>query len=182
MKLAEALLVIKQKEAEVYALNRKRGSSKFQSYRKTDQGRGPVVTTPDVDVDETTNTINKLNSDIRKMRRLVSKANVETKIDWVVDEEQITLAEAIILIQQMRQDLYNFTDLSSAKTYSRVNDMGARALRDNSSDKFSFEEVFEVTYDTKKYSELADTLTRKVNKLEAVIQQTNWTVDIDWEE
>lgn len=181
MKIAEVLLLLSDKEKEMYTLINERKVASTISYKK-DEGVTSVER-PERSVDELTTMIEKLSKDIRKLRLEVSKANVNTVVEWQVDGERITLGEAINLIKQMRNTLPAVNALSQLKTNTRFVDPNPYYNRNsaNAVDR-SYEEITEPTFDTKIYKAKAEKLTREIRALESVIQTVNWAVDISWAE
>jgi len=155
MKLAEAILVRDDFIKDVRVWTERRFEGRYSSWKKGEIGEKVPVLIPEYSVDECDAIITKLNSDIRKIRQLISLANASNTINWLIDDKQITLAEAIILIEQMRVEKGNYDALASCKTHSRVNSMSGNRFGNGAND-FSFQENFEVTYDTKKYRNETD--------------------------
>lgn len=175
MKLAEALLLLPELEEELRDLQRLRRKVATVSY---DEARKEAtITQHDTTVDEVTEQIKEVSRKIRDLRLHISRINSTHTINWAEDGRQITLGEAVILIQQKRIELLHIEDLSETQTTSRIvapiDEMNGNMAKD-----WTYREITKANFDVKKYKRLVKSLKAEIMKLESIIQLTNWSIDI----
>lgn len=178
--LAEARLILANKEQELHDLFAKRKEARVNVYRKKDGQKELMHVPHEFTVDELTEKINKLQKEIRLLRLAVTKANIETLVDFLVDGKKITLQEAIYLIKQYREELPVLKEMGELKAKSEIVNPTARWGLQTATDS-SYEQVTEPTYDTKKYRQLATKTETLITKLEVAINKANYSTMVDIE-
>ena len=128
-------------------------------------------------VDELTKKIERLKKEIRKLRLHATIANVNTLVDFTIDEEKITLQEAIYLIKQYREEVPVLRKMGEMKTTSQIVD--PLRFSSNPNVDHSYEEVREPTFNTKNYRREAERLEKLITKLELAINKANLTTEVE---
>ncbi len=179
MTLAEARLVLDNKEGELQDVFNKRYECKTNEYMKKDGTKTLMHESHEFTVDKLTETIERLQKEIRKLRLITTQTNIETSVDFTVDDEQITLQEAIYLIKQYRSEHCVLKQAGELRTESHfVNPAQSRWPAQNTVDH-SFEKIIEPTFDTKKYRRMAEKLEILITKLEVAINQANYKTEVE---
>lgn len=184
MTLAEARLILDNKENELQEICAKRRECRTNTYRKKDGKKDLIHEAHEFSVDELTEKIEKLQKEIRILRLATAKANIETMVDFTVDGKKICLQEAIYLIKQYREELPVLKEMGELKAKSEIINAPVSMSRwmtqtpvvDN-----SYEQVIEPNYDTKKYRKLAEKTETLITKLEVAINKANYSTFVDIE-
>lgn len=178
--LAEARLILETKEKELRTLFDRREECKTNTYKKINGAKELTHEEHEFSVDDLSNQIETSKKEIRKLRLLTTVANVQAKVDFVVEDETITLQEAIYLIKQYRDELPYLEELGELKSFSEFIDPTLRFAQ-NAVDR-SYEQVTEPTFDTKLYRKKAQKIQKLITKLELAITKTNFTeyVEVDF--
>lgn len=161
--LAEAIPLMAQMEKTIYDLRMQINESATLHIEK---GETPE---PEQDVHELIDELHRVQNDLLKLRLLCAQANQNTLVDYY-DEfgNQLTLAEALLLVKQMREtlSLYKSLALRPAKPVR---------LRLSS-------DLFEVaSFDPSIFKKKARSLERKVNRLSAEIDRANFNTTIEYD-
>ena len=118
MKLAETLLLLPELVKTLSVLRDERESVSTITYDES-KGKDSIVS-HEKTVCDITDEINKVSGQIRTLKKLISKANIDYNISWEIDgSTEITLNEAITLIQQMQVGQNYLNSLARIKTTSR---------------------------------------------------------------
>lgn len=179
MTLAEVRLILDNKEQELRDVFSKRNEVQINTYKKTDSVKELTHSEHEFSVDDLTAKADTLQKEIRILRLLLAKHNVNTLVDFTMDGEKVSLQEAIYLVKQYRENLPHLKYMGELKTTSRLVDPGSRFIQ-QAVDR-SYEEVKEPTFDTKKYRETAKKIEVLITKLEIAINQANYNTTIDLE-
>ena len=97
------------------------------------------------------------------------------KVNFKIDNEEISLYEALLLIKQYRDKYEVCKKLGSSKVSSNL------SVPENSyrvSTDMSYEQIKEPTYDTKKYRTKSEKFEVLITKLEIAINQANYGNEI----
>jgi len=180
--LAEVKIILDDKEKELKDYIQKRNQSLTNTYKKVDEETKELLhESHEFSVDFLTETIVRLEKEIRKLRLILAQYNASTLVDFTVDNEQISLQEALYLIKQYRNSLPNLVSMGEYKTKSRLVDPTSRFSTASAVDR-SYTEVVEPTFDTKKFRELGKKTEFLIRKLEVAINQGNYStlVEVDF--
>lgn len=177
--LAEARLILDNKEAELKTLFQRRKDCRLNIYKKKDTSKELTHEEHEFTVDELTDKIETLKKDIRKLRLVTTRANIDSDVDFTVDGEKIKLQEAIYLIKQYRDELPVLKDMGEVKTTSTIVDPTPR-FGQSTVDR-SYEQLTEPTYNTKDYRKKAEKLEFLITKLEIAINQANYNTFVEIE-
>lgn len=180
MTITEARLFIDSKERDLKdtLANREKSSTNVS---KLANGKKELVHAPhEYNVDAMTALVAKLQCEIRKLRLLVTKANVDTILAGVTgtEAEPLTLQEGIYLIKQLREDALVMRRLGDMKEHRQVVDPLASRYGATTADR-SYEQVSEPTFNTRLYREREKSLDRYIHNLEMAITHANLTTFID---
>jgi len=180
--LAEVKIILDDKEKELKDYIQKRNQSLTNVYKKLEEDAKELLhEAHEFSVDFLTETIVRLEKEIRKLRLILAQSNASTIVDFTVDNEKISLQEALYLIKQYRNELPTLLSMGEYKTRSRLVDPTSRYATANTVDR-SYTEITEPTFDTKKYRELAKKTEFLIRKLEVAINQGNYStlVEVDF--
>jgi len=177
--LAEARLILENKETELKPLFQRRKDCRLNIYKKNDEKKELLHEEHEFTVDDLTKDIEKLKKEIRKLRLITTRANINSNVDFTVDKENISLQEAIYLIKQYREEVPVLKDMGEIKTISTIVDPTPNW---QSTVDCSYEQVTEPTYNTKDYRKKAEKLEFLITKLEIAINQTNYNTFVEVEE
>lgn len=125
------------------------------------------VPEPDQDVHALIDELDRISDHLRTLRLLCAKANQSTLIDYYDESgKQLTLAEALLLVKQLRSKLSLYQELALKPARPVRRPWGG--------------EMFEVaTFDPAVFRKQARSLERKVNRLSAEIDRANFTTMIE---
>jgi HD superfamily phosphohydrolase len=177
--LAEARLILDNKEAELKTLFQRRKDCRLNIYKKNEDKKELLHEEHEFTVDDLTKDIERLKKEIRKLRLVTTKANIDSNVDFTVDGEKISLQEAIYLIKQYREELPVLKDMGEIKTTSTIVDPTPR-YGQSTVDR-SYEQLTEPTYNTKEYRKKAEKLEFLITKLEIAINQANYNTTVEIE-
>lgn len=179
--LAELILVLQDKKVKLNDLFYAREDCKYNIYKKASDKeliKKELMHEPhEKTMREVQEEIEGVEKEIRILTISRDKANIETYIDFTIDNSKITLREAILYIMQLRISLEDIKTFSSLKTTSQIVDPTPYG-KQNSIDR-SFEQTKEPSFDTKKMKEKYVKMTRIVTKLELAISKANCNTEIE---
>ena len=147
MKIGEALSLLKKEKSRLSRLISLRKENVF-----VEKGKEPQFS-----VKNLTEEINKKTEDIRKLKIKLQKTNQSTKIL----DDNLTLAEAIIRIDDIRKNISNLSELFEKRSL----------FRDKNENEIP-------VIEQKKIEEEIEKLQTEKTKLDNKIQQTNWSSQI----
>jgi len=177
--LAEAFLILKNKENELNQIISARFTYQQNIYKKVNGQKELMHEPHEMTVDEATAKADQLMKEIRKLRLIISKSNLDTLVDFTLDGERITLQEAIYLVKQYRSDLPRYKDMGDAKSHSTIVDPTPRYAQGSVGIDRSYEQVIEPSYNTKEYRKKAEKTEVLITKLEVAINQANYSTYVD---
>lgn len=174
--LAEALLILDSKIKQNNSLIDELKEVRYNKYRKDNGEKILEHKEHESSVDSVVKKFNKVSMEIRKLKCYIREANLRIIVDYKVDNERISLYEALLLIKEYRKLYDIYSRLGTLKVTSEiiVSEKSYRMLSD-----LSYEQICEPTYNTKKYREKAEKLEVLITKLEIAINQSNYSNEID---
>jgi hypothetical protein len=128
-------------------------------------------------VDDLTAKADKLELEIMKLKYLLSKANVDIKVDYIEGQEKISLQEAIVRIKALRESLPNIKYLGELKETRQEKTDSIRLNGQYTA--VTFIEKTKPTYNTKTYKEKYEKLQKQITKLEMAISSANYSTDVE---
>lgn len=179
--LAEAFLILKSKEKELDEVLTSRFSYLENTYKKVNGQKELTHEPHEISVDDITIKSEILMKEIRKLRLIIAKANLETSVDFTVDGEKISLQEAIYLVKQYRNELPRTKSMGEMKSYSTIVDPTPRYAQVAGAIDRSYEQVTEPSFNTKEYRKKAEKMELLITKLEVAINQANYSTFVEIE-
>ncbi|MBU5676144.1 hypothetical protein KQI88_06915 [Alkaliphilus sp. MSJ-5] len=178
--LAEAFLILKNKENELDEVLTSRFACLQNTYKKVNGQKELMHEPHEISVNELTSKSEILMKEIRKLRLIVAKANLKTLVEFTIDGEKISLQEAIYLVKQYRNELPRLKQMGEMRSHSEIVDPTPRYTPQVSGgiDR-SYEQVMEPSFDTKEYRKKAEKMEVLITKLEVAINQANYSIFVD---
>ncbi|QUH19744.1 hypothetical protein [Alkaliphilus sp. B6464] len=183
--LAEAFLILKNKENELDEILTARFACLQNTYKKVNGQKELMHEPHEISVNELTSKSEILMKEIRKLRLIVAKANLETLVEFTIDGEKISLQEAIYLVKQYRNELPRLKQMGEMRIHSEIVDPTPRytprvpgGIVSGGIDR-SYEQVMEPSFDTKEYRKKAEKMEVLITKLEVAINQANYSIFVD---
>ena len=177
--LAEAFLILKNKENELDEVLTSRFSYLQNTYKKVNGQKELMHEPHEISVNELTVKSEILMKEIRKLRLIVAKANLEILVDFTMDGEKINLQEAIYLVKQYRNELPRLKQMAEMKSRSEIVDPTPRYVQVSGGIDRSYEQVIEPSFDTKEYRKKAEKTEILITKLEVAINQANYSTFVE---
>lgn len=177
--LAEAFLILKNKENELCQTLDSRYSVQHNVYKKINGQKELTHEPHEFTVDELMVKAEVLAKEVRKLRLIIAKANIETNVEFILDGQKITLQEAIYLVKQYRNDLPTLKNLGEVKSHSTIVDPTPRYSQSQGGIDRSYEQVIEPTFNTKEYRKKAEKTEILITKLEVAINQANYSTFVE---
>lgn len=176
--LAEALLILDNKIKQSNDLIQELQEVRVNKYRK-ENGENNLEHEPHENtVDFVLENYDKISTEIRLLKCYIREANFKIVVNYKVNNKNISLYEALLLIKEYRSVYDLYRNLGSSKTKSEIivprTDFRVAADR-------SYELITEPTYNTKKYRGKAEKLESLITKLEIAINQANYGNEIEME-
>lgn len=169
--LREALPLVAQIERMI---REKQAERSEKSVVRIDKGEQHEKT---ADVDNLTEEIRRLQRDLRTLQVEIQKANLTTHVEFQDENgEKLLLADAILLVKQMREELEHLRQLA-AKPEKPVAVRGVGIGR-----VYAEGPAYEVaTFDVDKYKNAYKSLQRKANALSNAIERANFDAMINFD-
>lgn len=177
--LAEAFLILKNKEKELDEILSSRFSCLLNTYKKANGQKELMHEPHEISINELTTKSEVLMKEIRKLRLIVAKSNLENLVEFTMDGEKISLQEAIYLVKQYRNELPRLKHMSEMKSHSQIVDPTPRYAQVAGTIDRSYEEVMEPSFDTKEYRKKAEKMEILITKLEVAINQANYSIFVE---
>lgn len=177
--LAELRLVLDVKEKNLADALIKRNTVEKNVFKLVADEKKLTHEEHETTVAEQEEIIAGLEKEIRILRLVLAKNNVDTLVDYIEDDKKISLQEAIYLVKQYRTKLPKIKAMGEFRTSSRIVDPTSR-YQQNAVDR-SYEEITEATYDIKAYREKAKKIETLITKLEMAINQANYSTYVEVE-
>ena len=160
--LGEVLKLAKEAEGKIGELRNLRDEVSTISYALNED---PVQ--PEASVEELTTEINVLSAKVRYLRQMVAAMNLKTATDYKLNEHEITLAEALILLGQMLQDRRYIEKMAKRRPKTRDTDFQGNV------------EYTETTYDLDGMKKQLKSLDSDIRKLRITIDKANINTEVD---
>lgn len=165
--LAQGIQLISQLNSEIQAKRIQRTDASEIVFQK-----GESYTLTD-DVDKLSDELDVLYDRVRELKVKIGQKNVETKLDIFGGElDSITLAEALVLVQQIRNELEACEYLAQKNPNPQLQ----RAI-------YGGESCYSVAnFDVNKYKRLASELRKRANRISTEIDRVNHNtmIDVSW--
>ena len=156
--IAEAMKRVKELDAEKRLLNYKEEQECTISYRE-----GEEKTAQDYDYAKTRARMKEIDDETRRVKFLIAKANIEVKLDGF----DVTIAEGLVLLAQLRAELSRLDNLTGHKQISRrITSTGVI-------------EYTECLFDVAKAEEDQLVLGREIGRLQVAIDKANFVSEIE---
>lgn len=178
--LAEAFLILKNKENELDEVLTSRFACLQNTYKKVNGQKELMHEPHEISVNELTSKSEILMKEIRKLRLIVAKSNLETLVEFTIDGERISLQEAIYLVKQYRNELPRLKQMGEMRSHSEIVDpTPIYTPRVSGGIDRSYEQVMEPSFDTKEYRKKAEKMEVLITKLEVAINQANYSIFVN---
>ncbi len=160
--LGECLKIAKAIEEKIESLLAEREQVAIVRYFKDEEPEYPERT-----VEEISAEIAALAAKSRYLRQVVARANLNTKIDFEVNGEKISLAEGLLLLMQLLRERTCWKSLADKQQKTRNTDYYANV------------EYVEVTYDLAEAKKTYKNYEKQIRKLRLAIDRANINTEIE---
>ncbi len=160
--LGDMLKIAKDMHDTVATLHSRRHQVSTVTYT---EGEPPIQHT--TTVPEITEEIKVLFMRIRKLRELIAKCNLETEVDYKINDKPISLAEALTLLGQLLSERRQMERLGAAMPKTRYSHGSERV------------DYTELTYDPKEMQASYKALGVHVRQLRTAIDRANINVEVE---